>query len=458
MKKTILLFFVFCLSTVMFALSDTQRFKHDPMNLRVNENSVFFRASQEAIKNIRTDYYRFTNVIESTTTGIFRYSYSYNNSGIITQILTEKQSGDTYVNLYKTSYLYSNDNRLESYLIEAWTDNQWINNYQANYTYDEQNDITLFAGLSWTNNAWVDYYQNVNTYDDSHQLLQSIDRYFVSELWVNYYQYNYTYNADGLVTEYIYKEWLNESWTNSWKADYIYSDLLLDLETWYSWSNNWVADSRLNYNRTDSLLTEYLWEAWVNNAWVNSSKATVEYQNDHVTTITWGIWSGDVLVNSSKYQYTWDELGNNIMQDYALWTNNAWEYNTDQTLYVTYPYSVKGYVDFYGFRVNAQYEIYSVNNQDLTEINTNIVLKNYPNPFNPSTLIDYSLKNCGNYQLEIYNSKGQRIISKALGFHESGSYSQILDLTSYSSGVYLYAIRECSGKKSSQINKMILVK
>ncbi len=86
--------------------------------------------------------------------------------------------------------------------------------------------------------------------------------------------------------------------------------------------------------------------------------------------------------------------------------------------------------------------------------------KNYPNPFNPTTTISYSLPEESNVCIEVYNIKGQKVKQLVNEHKESGHHTIKWNGTdennkSVSSGVYFYKIKT---KKSSLINKMIMLK
>ncbi len=85
---------------------------------------------------------------------------------------------------------------------------------------------------------------------------------------------------------------------------------------------------------------------------------------------------------------------------------------------------------------------------------------NYPNPFNPSTTIRYSLKENCPVQLDIYNQKGQLVRSLVKQTQASGTHSVAFDGKddngrSISSGVYFYKMQ--AGKFNST-RKMVLMK
>ena len=81
--------------------------------------------------------------------------------------------------------------------------------------------------------------------------------------------------------------------------------------------------------------------------------------------------------------------------------------------------------------------------------------RNYPNPFNPETRIDFTISQTGNTKLFVYNSKGE-IVSKLIdGELARGYHSVSFDGSRLVSGVYYYAL--VSGKDTF-VNKMILLK
>ncbi|MDP8204177.1 MAG: T9SS type A sorting domain-containing protein [Candidatus Tenebribacter mawsonii] len=78
--------------------------------------------------------------------------------------------------------------------------------------------------------------------------------------------------------------------------------------------------------------------------------------------------------------------------------------------------------------------------------------QNFPNPFNPSTLISFNIKENEKGILSIYNIKGQLIVTDEF---ETGKHSYTWDARDQASGVYLYKLKT---KHYSKIMKMLLVK
>jgi len=84
----------------------------------------------------------------------------------------------------------------------------------------------------------------------------------------------------------------------------------------------------------------------------------------------------------------------------------------------------------------------------------------YPNPFNPSTTLSYSLAEPSQVEIDIYNQRGQIVRSYSKEHNAPGHYSFSFDGRDHSgvplsSGVYLYRMRAGT---FSQFRKMVLCK
>jgi len=80
---------------------------------------------------------------------------------------------------------------------------------------------------------------------------------------------------------------------------------------------------------------------------------------------------------------------------------------------------------------------------------------NYPNPFNPSTTIKYSIPRTDFFTLSIYNVKGSLIDVLMNGVQQSGSHEVTFDGSKLASGVYLYQLKSVD---QSVTRKMLLIK
>ncbi len=84
-----------------------------------------------------------------------------------------------------------------------------------------------------------------------------------------------------------------------------------------------------------------------------------------------------------------------------------------------------------------------------------ILKSNYPNPFNPTTTIRFSLPTPSNVQLSIYDMLGRQVAILIDGKRSAGNHSINFDASDLSSGIYIYRL---NANGLSQSRKMLLVK
>lgn len=75
------------------------------------------------------------------------------------------------------------------------------------------------------------------------------------------------------------------------------------------------------------------------------------------------------------------------------------------------------------------------------------LLRNYPNPFNPTTTVEFSLMQSGNVRLDVYNLLGQQVKSLWEGWMSQGLHSIRLDGSDLASGIYFTILRTPVGQK-----------
>jgi hypothetical protein len=103
-----------------------------------------------------------------------------------------------------------------------------------------------------------------------------------------------------------------------------------------------------------------------------------------------------------------------------------------------------------------------VSNDDSEQVLTssNIDIRNYPNPFNPETIISFNNQIAGHISIDIYNVKGQLVKTLFNGFHNPGRHEIVWKGTdnnnnNVSSGVYFTKIKT---KTTSETKKIMLMK
>ncbi|MGD1005601.1 MAG: T9SS type A sorting domain-containing protein [Ignavibacteriaceae bacterium] len=66
---------------------------------------------------------------------------------------------------------------------------------------------------------------------------------------------------------------------------------------------------------------------------------------------------------------------------------------------------------------------------------------NYPNPFNPSTIIQYQLPTNGMVTVKVYDILGREVKTLVNDYKTAGNYSVNFDASRLASGIYFYQIR-----------------
>lgn len=81
--------------------------------------------------------------------------------------------------------------------------------------------------------------------------------------------------------------------------------------------------------------------------------------------------------------------------------------------------------------------------------------QNFPNPFNPSTTIRFSLPTETRLKINIYNMLGQLVETLAEGNFEAGYHKVTFNASTLPSGAYIYRIES---NDFTQVRKMVLIK
>jgi hypothetical protein len=66
--------------------------------------------------------------------------------------------------------------------------------------------------------------------------------------------------------------------------------------------------------------------------------------------------------------------------------------------------------------------------------------QNFPNPFNPSTTIQYSLPEASDVRIAVYNTLGEEAAVLVDGYQPAGRYSVVYHAHSPASGIYFYSL------------------
>ncbi len=83
------------------------------------------------------------------------------------------------------------------------------------------------------------------------------------------------------------------------------------------------------------------------------------------------------------------------------------------------------------------------------------LIQNFPNPFNPSTIIKYSLAKAGYVTIKVFDLLGREVSTLLNEFKNPGNYEITFVADGLSSGIYLYRLQT---ENNTQMKKMILLR
>ncbi len=83
------------------------------------------------------------------------------------------------------------------------------------------------------------------------------------------------------------------------------------------------------------------------------------------------------------------------------------------------------------------------------------LLGNYPNPFNPTTVLSYKLQAASRVNLAVYDISGRKVAELVEGYRDAGIHEVTFDASNLASGVYIYRFEAGDFNASG---KMVLMK
>ena len=387
-----------------------------------------------------------------------RISYSYNASAKVTSSINmELQNGQWTTYGFDTCTYDSNGDKLTD-LSQRWQNGQWTNYSFDTCSYDESGNKLTDLYEQWQNGQWMKYSFDTCTYDASGDKLTDLCEQWQGGMLATKSCDTLTYDANGHELTDMCEEWQYGVTTKS-RDTFTYDasgNELTDLfEEWNF--NNWEIYYRITwtYAANGNLFT-LLCEHW-ENRWINYWLQTFIYDaSGHQVEDSTDNWS------SSKNQwdiadcalYTYDASGNMITFSFGGWAGSTWE-----------PYSISEEVPN-----GPQNEVYlasyikitykSVNATSISISNPNIpkgfsLSQNYPDPFNPTTTISFTIPTRSSVSLKIFDILGREVATIVSQELPAGTYSRQWNAAKMSSGIYFYRLQAGS---FTQTKRLVLLK
>ncbi len=390
--------------------------------------------------------------------------------------------------------------RSNNYHLTEWTqlkgnNLEWINFLKGDLFYDENGNLIRVDYQNWdtTSSNWLNYHSDSLSYFDygNSKLIEITKLHWDGYNYVNDTLITQYYNAIDSLSEEVVYLWdeSSMSWQNSIKKDYQYgSDNLLkeilnykgDGPNWFLYSKytyaydsnsnlierayqklvyQWQNVSRRLYYYDNNKLTSYTYEQWENNDWVigyqeyftydnnllvertlqlggglNNTKQVMSYNsNNYLSSVEEYFWIDTAWVNHTLKNNLYDLFGNLSESVTKIWRSNTWLNLWKEQ----YKYTL----------ITDVNDILSISDYHLSNA--------FPNPFNPTTRIQFQIPNESFVSLVIFDALGRevdKIINEQMA---GGTYEVNWNASNFSSGVYFYQLR---AGDFIQTKKMILMK
>ena len=399
-------------------------------------------------------------------------------------ILSNSENTGQFKHLFVTGNQLSVPGKSEDY---SWNEelNDWQHVSNTTYTYNNSGKLTEEIARD----AETNYYLSRNTYSyGSGNTFEEVSYIWIIDGWIpvaGERRLNTIFELQ--LTGTVEQTLENDVWVNKTKSVYIYFDnnIPIEIQT-YNWDgDNWILNSRTGLltwaNWPNRELTAYTKQIMQDNNWVNAERYSKQYDGNNYTATT-EIWENEAWVNSTKetysrtetqeeliieewtvqgwgktekYQGTFDDFGNPTGMKYSSWFDTEWELELELLMDLSYnesndvtemvirswnpsltaPENLSKYIfsDFLHFTTDVP-EITSLNN-----------VKVFPNPVGSNLNIQIDENKISGYHVNIVNLTGQTIFSKK---YSNPSIS--INADGFASGMYLLNIKTDDGSFYSQ--------
>ena len=163
--------------------------------------------------------------------------------------------------------------------------------------------------------------------------------------------------------------------------------------------------------------------------------------NNNMIQHIWQKSNGLNLVNDHKHTKTYNLDYNLTEGNYTKWNGTTWINNA---------------LSIYSYK-----QITDIKDEEL-KINDFSLSNNYPNPFNPTTIIKYTIPERSNVLLKVFDTLGKDVSTLLSDEQPKGNYEIEFNASELTSGIYFYSLQVYPANGGTgefvETKKMILIK
>jgi hypothetical protein len=370
---------------------------------------------------------------------------------------------------------------------QKWVNNAWTNNYYDRMWYNPLGMNTESISQAWQNNAWENTNRVTTSWHSNYNPYEMVYYNWLNNIWQAQMRFNYQYNTAGKPTTMQMDTWYNNTWNPSHRIQYGYNaqNHPQSTVTEHYENPNWVPDYRTTYecnpqgNITVSVEEDYdggswfnssrnyytydaggmtieeLYQVWDLSAWRNSTKLNFDRRpTGGINTFQTFQFSNGQWVPDEKSEYTYDANGNGAAGAGFKWQSSTWVPNN---MYLEMWHQSPHQYDegYWGTTYNALYGSFTDIHDPGTVPSEFRLYQNFPNPFNPVTVVRYALPVESDVLMSVYDVIG-RLVKVILDSRmPAGTHETLFRADDLPSGTYLLNVKV---GKQTQTLKLLLIK
>ncbi|NQT64468.1 MAG: T9SS type A sorting domain-containing protein [Candidatus Marinimicrobia bacterium] len=378
-----------------------------------------------------------------------KYSYTYDNNGMMTSRVVEEMPESTWLNSEHLSRTYNSEGLLTFQLKEEWNGSVWENYSQWTFTYTSDGNLTTILSQDWYGDAWSNTELETNSYDSSGHINAIVRAYWDGSDWQNESRNIHTYNTDGYLTTATNENYYDSEWHSTSRLGYTYDstgNMTTMLEEQWDGSE-WQNRRRvtLTYN-PDGNETSYLFEQWDGSDWQSLMNRISIYNSEgYISTVEIVAWNGSDWQSLFRTMYTVDGNGNITIMSSEIWNGTDWVISDDGGD-MSFTDQMGSLHMFSGIRVDLFYSTLTTTSAEEVMLISDFSLsQNYPNPFNPTTHIRFSLPEQSKVKLTVFDVRGKEVMTLQNVEKAPGNYEVVWNGIDHSgnpvsTGVYICKI------------------
>lgn len=419
-----LVFFLFALNMIESQTRHQGENKYSKLNSKLIYNTNNGTLSENGI----VDSVVYKTIDRYNDLRTHKETYEYNANSKLYFIFDEiwEPVSNKWINYSKDSTSFDDDGNIVQELGQLWSDGEWENWWKNEYTFNSNGQKKTWQYYNWLLfSGWAKGVKETYFYDDSGQLIlkDAVNSGF--KAWKD----SLIYNDEGLLSVYFAQDWQDEQWINDWREIYSYNNLNQEIEI--------------------------LREMWQDGEWSNDWRKIYNYDTENnLILIEHRSWSNsDEWINSERTNYKYSEENNLVFGKHEIFDGENWieengllEFNDKNGNRFYYPRETEIIVHYDGI----------THKEDVETFKERFILEqNFPNPFNPITIINYSIPYPSSVTFKVFDILGSEVGTLVNKKQPQGNYEIKFDGSNLTSGIYFYRLQ---AGDFAEMKKMILLK